>query len=126
MAQMGVADMKTAIAYSLSYPERLDIGQPIPDFASIGSLHFEAPDLERFPCLRLAFEAARIGETLPAVMNAANEVAVYAFLDRQIGFLDIADSIERVMADHRVPPHSTLDDIFEADRWARQRAREIL
>ncbi|WP_028325871.1 1-deoxy-D-xylulose-5-phosphate reductoisomerase [Desulfatirhabdium butyrativorans] len=126
MAQMGVADMKTAIAYSLSYPERLDIGQPIPNFSSIGSLHFEAPDLERFPCLRLAFEAARIGETMPAVMNAANEVAVYAFLERRIGFLDIADRIGRVMADHRVLSHSTLDDVFEADRWARQRTREIL
>lgn len=126
MAQMGVADMKTAIAYSLSYPERLDIGQPIPDFSSIGSLHFEAPDLERFPCLRLAFEAARIGETMPAVMNAANEVAVNAFLERRIGFLDIADRIGRVMADHRVLSHSTLEDIFEADRWARERARDIL
>ncbi|MEW6260202.1 MAG: 1-deoxy-D-xylulose-5-phosphate reductoisomerase [Thermodesulfobacteriota bacterium] len=126
MAQMGVPDMKTAIACSLSWPERLDIGQPLPDFAALGALHFEAPDENRFPCLRLAKEAASIGETLPAVLNAANEVAVGAFLDRRIGFTDIADRIERTMAAHRVVSGPCLEDIFEADRWARGYMEEIL
>jgi len=126
MAQMGVPDMKTAIACSLSWPERLDIGQPFPDFAALGALHFEAPDEGRFPCLRLAKEAASIGETMPAVLNAANEVAVRAFLDRRIGFTDIADRIERTMAAHRVVSGPSLKDIFEADRWARQFVEEML
>ena len=126
LAQLGVPDMKGAIAYALSHPDRLDLAQPPPDFAGIGTFTFEAPDFEKFPCLALAFEAIKTGETMPAVLNAANEVAVAAFLNRQLAFSKIPDLINRVMQRHRVSPHSGLDDILKADTWARGTAEELI
>jgi 1-deoxy-D-xylulose-5-phosphate reductoisomerase len=122
IAQMGVPDMKGAIAYALAYPERLPLNQPLPDFAGMGALTFEAPDLERFPCLRLAFEAVQAGGTMPAVLNAANEIAVAGFLAERIGFTQIPQVIEAVMAAHAVRRHADIDEIIAADRWAREQA----
>ncbi len=124
IAQLGVPDMKGAIAYALSYPGRLPLGQPIPDFTAIGGLTFEAPDFQRFPCLQLAFDACETGGTLPAVLNAANEVAVSAFLAHRIEFTKIPTLIRTVMDAHPAASDPTLDHIIEADRWAREKAGE--
>ena len=86
MAQLSLPDMKGAIAYALSWPERLPLEHPLPDFAELGALRFESPDMDKFSCLALAFDACRAGGSMPAVLNAANEVAVEAFLDGDIGF----------------------------------------
>lgn len=126
LAQLGVPDMKGAIAYALSYPDRLDLDQPPPDFAGIGTFTFEAPDFEKFPCLALAFKAIKTGETMPAVLNAANETAVSAFLNRQLSFSKIPDLIDRVMQRHQVSPHSGLNDILEADAWARVVSKALI
>jgi len=126
IAQMGVPDMKGAIAYALSCPERLALGEPVPDFAAIGALNFEKPDFSRFACLGLAFDACREGGTLPAVMNAANEVAVAAFLAEQISFASIAQVIAAVMEAHDGVSQPELEEILEADRWARRRAGEAV
>lgn len=126
MAQMGIPDMKGAIAYALSYPERLALKQPSPDFTRIGALTFEKPDLEKFPCLDLAYRACETGETLPAVLNAANEVAVRAFLKRRVSFVKIPEVIRETMERHNVVPDPALDDILEADRWAREQARNLI
>ncbi len=120
IAQLGIPDMKGAIAYALSWPERLPLKQPVPDFAAIGGLTFQKPDIDRFPCLGLAFKACEQGGTLPAVLNAANEAAVYAFLDRRISFPDIPAMIEKVMERHTVVKNPSLADILEADKWARE------
>lgn len=126
IAQLGVPDMKGAIAYALSYPERLALGQPLPDFAGIGRFDFEKPDLDRFPCLALAFEAVRQGGTLPAVLNAANEAAVAAFLGKQVNFTDIPVIIEKTMQGHVVVTDPGLDDIMSADQWAREAATKFI
>jgi 1-deoxy-D-xylulose-5-phosphate reductoisomerase len=120
MAQMGVPDMRTAIAYALSYPERLPLAQPLPDWTGGGPLSFEAPDPEKFPCLRLAFEACRTGGTFPAVLNAANEVAVEAFLHQRIGFTEIPRRVAEALEAHRAPGEADLAAILEADGWARR------
>lgn len=120
IAQLGVPDMKGAIAYALSYPERLALGQPWPDFTDLARFDFEKPDLERFPCLALAFEAVRRGGTCPAVLNAANEAAVALFLDRQIEFSDIPALIAKTMQHHTVIDGPDLDEIMAADQWARE------
>lgn len=125
IAQMGVPDMKGAIAYALAYPERLPLEQPLPDFAGLGALTFEAPDMGRFPCLRLAFEAWREGGTMPAVLNAANEIAVAAFLEERIGFTHIPKVVETVMAAHEVRSHADIEEIIDADAWARRKAARI-
>ena len=126
MAQMGIPDMKGAIAYALSYPERLALKQPSPDFTKIGALTFEKPDLEKFPCLDLAYRACETGETLPAVLNAANEVAVRAFLKQRVPFVKIPEVIRKTMDRHNVVPDPALDDILEADRWAREQAQDLI
>lgn len=126
IAQMGIPDMKGAIAYAMSYPERLSIGQPIPDFGAIGAFTFQKPDYEKFPCLRLAYDAGKTGGTLPAVLNAANEVAVEAFLNRRISFRNIPEVIEKTMGRHFVIAYPELSDILEADMWARRIAEEQL
>ena len=126
MAQMGIPDMKGAIAYAMSYPERLALKQPSPDFTRIGALTFEKPDLEKFPCLDLAYRACETGETLPAVLNAANEVAVRAFLKRRVPFVKIPEVIRETMERHNVVPDPALDDILEADRWAREQAQDLI
>jgi len=124
LAQLGIPDMKGAIAYAMSYPDRLPIGQPLPDFPGIGSLTFEHPDVDRFPCLALAFDACSAGETMPTVLNAANETAVGAFLDRQVPFDEIPRIIRETMARHAPVSSPDLPDILDADRWARQTARD--
>ncbi|MDF1592236.1 MAG: 1-deoxy-D-xylulose-5-phosphate reductoisomerase [Desulfobacterales bacterium] len=126
IAQMGIPDMRGAIAYALSHPERLPLEQPIPDFAGIGMLKFKRLDLKKFPCLGLAFSAGRQGGTLPAVLNAANEAAVYAFLNRKISFIQIVTVIEEAMAQHSVVTDPALDDIIAADEWARRQAQAII
>ncbi|MDJ0990853.1 MAG: 1-deoxy-D-xylulose-5-phosphate reductoisomerase [Desulfobacterales bacterium] len=122
LAQMGIPDMKGAIAYALSHPERLPLKQSIPGFSDLGELTFEAPDLERFRCLALAYDACRVGGTLPAVMNAANEITVQAFLNREITFPDIARIIEQTMERHQPARADELEIVRDADRWARDAA----
>lgn len=122
MAQLSVADMRVPIQYALSWPQSLPGCCPAVDFPRLGSLTFERPDLKSFPCLRLAFDAARAGGTLAAVLNAADEVCVQAFLDKRIGFLAIARIVEKVMADHRNRLHPDLAEICRADAWAREQA----
>jgi len=119
IAQLGIPDMKGAIAYALSYPNRLPLNQPIPNFFDIQSLDFYEPDLKKFPCLSLAFEACSLGKTYPAVLNAANEITVAAFLNHQIGFMDIPHFIEKALAHHQPEKEMDLDSIVCADRWAR-------
>jgi len=124
MAQMGVPDMKGAIAYALSFPARLPLAQPVPDFTNGMALTFQKPDLEKFPCLSLAFRAGESGGTLPAVMNAANEVAVQAFLNGRVAFTRIPQVIRAVMEMHTVIDKPDLTALLEADRWARAAAEE--
>jgi 1-deoxy-D-xylulose-5-phosphate reductoisomerase len=126
LAQMGVPDMRGAISYALSYPERLDIGQPLPDFFDIAALTFRKPDMQKFPCLRLAFEACRAGSTYPAVLNAANEMAVYAFLDAGLSFPGIPAVIEETLAAHSAVSRPAGDDILQADEWAREKAAALI
>ncbi len=125
MAQLGAPDMRGAIAYALSWPERLPLGLPVPDFSQLGSLTFESPDLERFPALGLAFRAIRIGGTLPAVLNAANEAAVSAFLEGGLPFPAIAETVKAVMDRHEPVSAPDLDAILAADRWARETAAAL-
>jgi len=126
IAQLGIPEMKGAIAYALSYPERLALNQPIPDFSGAKDLTFQKPDLEKFPCLALAFKACKIGKTMPAVLNAANEVAVHAFLTDKISFTDIAGIIDQAMEAHTVNPKPALSDILAADRKARKKAADLI
>ncbi|AMA72701.1 MULTISPECIES: 1-deoxy-D-xylulose-5-phosphate reductoisomerase [Aneurinibacillus] len=124
MAQLGTPDMRIPIQYALSYPERVPLETEPLDLVKISSLHFATLDFERYPCLRFAYEAGRIGGTMPTVLNAANEVAVARFLRKEIPFLAIEDTIAHVMAKHQVAEHPNLDEIFEADMWARQVATQ--
>ncbi len=126
LAQLGVPDMKGAIAYALSYPKRLDLAQPLPDFAKIGALTFENPDYEKFKCLAMAFDALKRGGTFPAVLNAANEVAVMAFLSDRITFVQVPDTIKRVMDGHACVDHPNLEEILAADKWARAEAAAVI
>jgi len=122
MAQLSVTDMRIPIQYALTYPERLPNSLSRLDFAKLGSLHFEEPDFKKFPCLRLAYQAAGELGTMPAVMNAANEVSVEEFLKKNLKFLSIAEVIERVMRKHCNIASPDLEDILEADSWARREA----
>jgi len=126
MAQLGIPDMKGAIAYAMAHPERLALRQPVPDFVGIGKLTFEKPDMKKFPCLTLANTACETGRTLPAVLNAANEVAVAAFLENRLSFIKIPQIIEKTMEHHSVVTDPTLSDILEADQWARKQAEELI
>lgn len=123
IAQMGVTDMRHAIQYALTYPDRHACELPPLDLTALSSLHFETPDLERFPCIGLAYRALREGGTLPAAMNAANEVAVPAFLAEKISLTDIPLIIEAVMDGHNTQPATELATILEADRTAREAAQ---
>lgn len=126
LAQMSTPDMKAPIAYALSYPERLpQIVKPL-DWTILGKLHFEIPNTELFPCLELAYYALREGGSMPAVLNAADEVAVDAFLSGKLKFSDIYRVIRKVMDAHRVFPVDTVEAVLEADSWARNRAKEEL
>jgi len=123
IAQMGITDMRHAIQYALTYPERHDSELAPLDLARLSSLHFEAPDLERFPCISLAYRALRTGGTLPAAMNAANEEAVQAFIGERISFADIPEVIKGVMDEHRTRDVKDLDAVVDADRSARAAAQ---
>ncbi|MBY6034780.1 1-deoxy-D-xylulose-5-phosphate reductoisomerase [Marinobacter daepoensis] len=124
LAQLGSPDMRTPIANGLAWPERIDAGVAPLDLFAIGRFHFERPDLQRFPCLRLAAEAFASGGTAPAVLNAANEVAVAAFLEGRLCFADIPVIIERTLVAIGVVPADSFETIFEKDSEARQWARE--
>jgi len=124
IAQLGVPDMKGAIAYALSYPQRLPLQQPLPQFNASQTLSFQEPDLTKFPCLAMAFQACEIGGTLPAVLNAANEIAVHGFLNQEIAFLDIMPVIRQTMDQHGVVADPGLSEILAADQWARGQAEE--
>ena len=126
IAQLGIPDMRVPIAYALTYPDRFVSELPSLDLASMSDLTFEAPDLERFPCLQLAMDAMKIGETMPAVLNAANEVAVQAFLEEQIPYKEISEIIRMVMHNHRPVPLKEIQSILDADLWAREESIKII
>lgn len=124
LAHLGHPDMRVPISYALHYPERADVDVPRLDLATVGELGFEPPDLETFACLRLALEAGAAGGTAPCVLNAADEVAVAAFLDGRIEFTAIAAAIEAVLADMPALPVTHFDDLFAVDAEARRRTEE--
>jgi 1-deoxy-D-xylulose-5-phosphate reductoisomerase len=122
IAQMGITDMRLPIQYACSYPERWEAAVPPLDLVKAGRLDFEAPAIERFPCLGLAYRALRAGGTAPVVLNAANEVAVASFLENRLAFTAIPLVIERVLNDHVVESVVTLELIRRVDAWARAHA----
>lgn len=124
LAQLGVADMRVPIQYALTYPDRLPNPSPRLDFSQIQKLHFEKPDLQRFPCLQHAYTAAEVGGTLPTVLSQADEVAVEAFLEQRIGFMDIPRILGQIMDSHQVVDEPNLEDILESNRWAQIRTEE--
>ncbi|MBJ6799399.1 1-deoxy-D-xylulose-5-phosphate reductoisomerase [Geomonas propionica] len=126
MAQLGVPDMKGPIAYALTYPGRVASGVKPLDLTALSGLTFFKPDTDRFPALKLAYDAVRAGESMPAVMNAANEIAVDSFLSGRIGFMAIADTIARVMDLHTPRSLHSIEEVLEADRWGRRTAKEVL
>lgn len=122
IAQLGVTDMKHAIQYALTFPTRKENCLPPLDFSKLSQLTFEEPDTEKFPCLALAYRALRIGGTMPAALNAANEIVVAAFLDGKIRLSDVPTIIESVMNEHKLQPAANLEIILETDAWARKKA----
>ena len=126
LAQLGNPDMRTPIAFGLAYPDRIDAGVAPLDLFKVATLNFSAPDFERFPCLALAYQALRAAGTAPAVLNAANEVAVAAFLDQQIAFLSIPRVIEAVLNQLQVSTVSSLGDVLDADAEARSAADQFI
>ena len=122
LAQLGSPDMRTPLAYALAWPERVDSGASRLDFARLGALTFEAPDRARFPCLGFAYRALNAGGAASAVLNAANEIAVEAFLDRRLPFVRIPSTIERVLDGYQPPAPGTVEEILEIDAQARSRA----
>ncbi|UCD71256.1 MAG: 1-deoxy-D-xylulose-5-phosphate reductoisomerase [Syntrophobacterales bacterium] len=126
VAQMGITDMRIPICYALSYPKRLPLYLPPLDLFHMDGLTFLPPDMDRFPCLRLAYRSMVVGETMPAVLNAANEVAVNSFMEETIKFTDIPKVVEKVMEDHEIKPLTTLDDALRADQWARERTKKFI
>ena len=126
IAQLAFPDMRIPISYALSYPRHLEADLPSLDLLEIGSLNFEKPDTNRFRCLQLALTAGKIGQSMPAVLSGSNEIAVRAFLEERIGFLDIPQVVEKTMEKHQVFPIDTIDQAVEADRWAQSVATEIL
>ncbi|HLH32056.1 MAG TPA: 1-deoxy-D-xylulose-5-phosphate reductoisomerase, partial [Terriglobia bacterium] len=126
VAQLGTADMRTPIQYALTYPERLESSIPPLDWATISRLDFVAPDHQKFPCIGLAYRAIQMGGTAPAVVNAADEIAVGAFLERKIPFSDIPNLIAAALEAHKLQPADRLESILEADTWAREHAQGVL
>jgi 1-deoxy-D-xylulose-5-phosphate reductoisomerase len=126
LAQLGIPDMQAAIAYALAYPRRVPLRQPLPDLVQLGGLTFQHPDLKRFPCLQLAFDALIHGGTMPAVMNAANEVAVQAFLSHELSFILIPTVISATMAAHTPERVTDLARVLAVDGWARQKAQSLV
>lgn len=126
IAQLGAPDMRTPIACALAWPERIEAGVAPLDFTTLGALEFERLDVQRFPCIRLAADAMRQGGTAPAVLNAANEVAVEAFLDGRLGFTAIAEVIENVLGEAAVEPLVSLEQAYAADIEARAMASRLV
>ena len=126
IAQLALPDMELPIQYALTWPERRPSATPAPDFAAWGALHFEDPDLDALPCLRLAMECARRGGTAPCVLSAANETAVAAFLGHRTGYNDIYRLVASAVEDAEPNDHPTLEAILEADAWARDHVRREL
>lgn len=126
IAQMGVPDMKLPIAYALTMPDRLEGVSESLDLFEVASLHFERPDMKRFPCLAIAIDALKAGGTYPAAMNGANEALVAAFLQGKTGYRDIPEMIGRVLDEHDSVSGPGIDEVLEADRWARAKVKEYL
>jgi 1-deoxy-D-xylulose-5-phosphate reductoisomerase len=126
IAQLGVPDMRLPIAYALAYPRRLPLNGPPLDLCQIARLTFEPPDMDRFPALALGYAAGRAGGTMPAVLNAANEMAVAAFLQGRITFLDIPRVVEAAMNAHPCQPLTSLEQVLDVNRWARDFARQLI
>jgi len=124
LAELGNPDMRTPIAHALAWPERIESGVADLDLFQVARLDFEAPDLARFPCLALAYRAIETGGSAPAVLNAANEVAVDAFLNRRMGFTDIARVVEQTLDALPVEPADDLAALLEVDRRARSAAEQ--
>ncbi len=123
IAQLGLPDMRTPIQFAITYPDRAEGNVKRLNLADVKTLTFEAPDLEKFPSLALGYRAAQAGGTMGAVLNAANEVAVDRFVKREVSFVRIFEIVRTVMDRHTVVPRPTLDDVLQADAWARQEAR---
>jgi 1-deoxy-D-xylulose-5-phosphate reductoisomerase len=126
LAQLGIPDMQEAIAYALAYPERMPLKQPLPDLVGIGELTFHHPDVQRFPCLQLAFDALDQAGSMSVVMNAANEVAVQAFLANQLPFIQIPTLISATMDTHKPEKVTDVASILSVDAWARQKAQSLV
>jgi 1-deoxy-D-xylulose-5-phosphate reductoisomerase len=126
LAQLGNPDMRTPIAHALAWPDRIASGVASLDLFQVARLDFEAPDLQRFPCLKLAFEAIRAAGTAPVVLNAANEVAVAAFLEHRLGFLGIAELVDSILQAMEVRKVQDLEELLEVDRQARELAEQAL
>ena len=125
LAQLGTPDMRTPIAYAMAWPERMSTPSPRLSLAELGTLTFETPDLDKFPALRIAREALLAGGSAPTTLNAANEVAVKRFLSGKIGFLDIANNVEKALQKIPVTPINSLDDVMMADEEAREYVSSI-
>lgn len=126
LAQLGIADMRIPIAYALAYPDRLVNDLPLLDLSKEGHLDFQLPDMKRFPCLELAYQAGKMGGTAPAAMNAANEMVVAAFMERRIGFKDFPTVIRKVLDRHETRHDVSVEDILNVDHEARIQAQEII
>lgn len=126
IAQLGFPDMRTPIAYAMNYPERIPLEPPLLDLGKIGNLTFYPSDFEKFPCSKLAYEALEGGGGLPATLNAANEIAVQAFLNNEITFLDISHLIRDTMNAYTPHALTTIEDALEIDRWAREKASDLV
>jgi 1-deoxy-D-xylulose-5-phosphate reductoisomerase len=126
LAQMGIPDMKIPIAYALTYPERIINDLPSLDLVKIGKLEFLKPDIKKFSCLALAYAAGLCGGTAPVVLNAADEVAVSAFIEKKIRFIDLPKIIEKILVLHNSINNPSLDDILQADLWARIETQKII
>jgi 1-deoxy-D-xylulose-5-phosphate reductoisomerase len=125
IAQLGITDMYLPIHYALSYPQRVSTKMPMLDFSQVKSLSFSPPELDKFPCLGLAYRAARIGGSMSVVLNAVDEEMVYSFLANKIRLTDIPRIIEKVMGTHSLKSEPSLEEILEIDKWAREEARRL-
>jgi 1-deoxy-D-xylulose-5-phosphate reductoisomerase len=126
LAQMSTTDMRTAILYALAYPDRWNSNLPRLDLLSLAALEFHPPDTDKFPCIRLAYQALDQGQTYPAALNAANEIAVHCFLNQSLPFSSISEVIDEVLNQHVPRPVKDLETVLEADREARQMAQETV
>ena len=125
LAQLSTPDMCLPIQYALNYPERAASDRVQTNLARLGSLTFEEPDPDRFPAILLALKAGDVGGTMPAVLNAANEIAVECFVQRKIGFPEISTTVEAVLKRHQLVEHPDLNQILAADAWARREAGAV-